>query len=144
MQTKRWRLPVKPWDCLRPSKPLLPPFYSGVYSDSQLVSSILMGRSFFTLHLEDAISVCPFYSSRADIVPSRWVNPTWAGEALDLHIVCSAISACAPAGFWRFGYFDFRNIHGCGISQPALPSKRLRFRYLSLANAYIQNAPFRA
>ena len=23
-------------------------------------------------------SVCPFYSSRADIVPSRYVNPTWA------------------------------------------------------------------
>lgn len=27
----------------------------GVYTDSQLVSSILLGRSFFTLHLEDAI-----------------------------------------------------------------------------------------
>jgi hypothetical protein len=50
----------------------------GVYTDSQLVSSILLGRSFFTLHLEDAISVCPFYSSRADIVPSRYVPPTWA------------------------------------------------------------------
>lgn len=25
-----------------------------------------------------ACSVCPFYSSRADIVPSRYVNPTWA------------------------------------------------------------------
>ena len=23
-------------------------------------------------------SVCPFYSSRADIVPSQYVNPTWA------------------------------------------------------------------
>ncbi len=27
----------------------------GVYTDSQLVSSIILGRSFFTLHLEDAI-----------------------------------------------------------------------------------------
>lgn len=25
-----------------------------------------------------ACSVCPFYSSRADIVPSRYVPPTWA------------------------------------------------------------------
>lgn len=50
----------------------------GVYTDSQLISSILLGRSFFTLHAEDAISVCPFYSSRADIRPSRYVNPMWA------------------------------------------------------------------
>lgn len=50
----------------------------GVFTDSQLISSILLGRSFFTLHAEDAISVCPFYSSRADIRPSRYVNPLWA------------------------------------------------------------------
>lgn len=28
---------------------------AGVYTDSQLVSSFMLGRSFFTLHLEDAI-----------------------------------------------------------------------------------------
>jgi hypothetical protein len=46
-------------------------------------------------------SVCPFYSSRADIVPNQYVNPTWAayppepeklGELYELVcIMCHAV-----------------------------------------------------
>lgn len=39
---------------------------------------MFLGRGFFSLHLqEDAISVSPYYMSRADIKPSRFVPPWW-------------------------------------------------------------------
>ena len=141
MQTTRQRLPIKPWDWLRPSNPLLPPFHSGVYSDSQLVSSILMGRSFFTLHLEDAISVCPFYSSRADIVPSRWVNPTWAGEALNLHVLCWVSSACAPSMIlvlWPCRY------HECSYQPASLAVEETQIQVPPSCQCVHTRCPFRA
>ena len=49
----------------------------GVYTDSQLVSSILLGRSFFTLHLEDAIRCCLLYFQQAtDAIGCRMATLT--------------------------------------------------------------------
>ena len=39
---------------------------------------MVVGGNFLTMHNEDAISVCPFYMSRADIKPSRWIPPWYA------------------------------------------------------------------
>ena len=39
---------------------------------------MFLGRSFFSFHMGDAISVCPFYFSRADITPSEYVPLHWA------------------------------------------------------------------
>ena len=39
---------------------------------------MFLGRSFFSFHMGDAISVCPFYCSRADIAPSEYVPLHWA------------------------------------------------------------------
>lgn len=39
---------------------------------------MFLGRSFFSFHMGDAISVCPFYCSRADIAPSEYVPIHWA------------------------------------------------------------------
>ncbi|KAK9806909.1 hypothetical protein WJX72_007180 [[Myrmecia] bisecta] len=50
----------------------------GGVSDFQLIKGMLLGRSFFSLHTEDAVSVCPFYTSRADIKPSEYVPMWWA------------------------------------------------------------------
>lgn len=40
-----------------------------------LVQALFVGGNFLTMHNEDAISVCPFYMSRADIKPSKWIPP---------------------------------------------------------------------
>ncbi len=42
-----------------------------------LTQGVFLGRSFFTLHMQDAICVSPFYMSRADIKPSRYIPPWW-------------------------------------------------------------------
>lgn len=39
---------------------------------------MLLGRKFCSFHNGAAVSVCPFYCSRADIRPSRFINPLWA------------------------------------------------------------------
>jgi hypothetical protein len=41
---------------------------------------MLVGGNFLTMHNEDAISVCPFYMSRADIKPSKWIPPWYAAS----------------------------------------------------------------
>eukprot|EP00884_Botryococcus_braunii_P000258 jgi/Botrbrau1/10232/Bobra.0362s0021.1 len=68
--------------CAWPLNPVwLPRFNAyaidGCISDFQLLKGVFLGRSFFTLHMQDAISVSPFYMSRADIKPSRFVPPWW-------------------------------------------------------------------
>ncbi|KAL0051560.1 hypothetical protein WJX82_009808 [Trebouxia sp. C0006] len=50
----------------------------GAFSDFQILKAMLVGGNFLTMHNEDAISVCPFYMSRADIKPSKWIPPWWA------------------------------------------------------------------
>jgi len=41
---------------------------------------MLVGGNVLTMHNEDAISVCPFYMSRADIKPSKWIPPWYAAS----------------------------------------------------------------
>ncbi|KAK9819058.1 hypothetical protein WJX81_001935 [Elliptochloris bilobata] len=68
--------------CVFPAPPVyLPKMKSwaldGGYSDFQLIKGALLGRSFFSFHkMEDAVSVTPFYMSRADIKPSKYI-PFW-------------------------------------------------------------------
>lgn len=50
----------------------------GGFSDLKLISAMLLGRKFCSFHNGEVVSVCPFYCSRADIRPSRFVNPLWA------------------------------------------------------------------
>lgn len=50
----------------------------GAFSDFQILKAMLVGGNYLTMHNEDAISVCPFYMSRADIKPSKWIPPWWA------------------------------------------------------------------
>ncbi|KAL3142991.1 hypothetical protein ABBQ38_003272 [Trebouxia sp. C0009 RCD-2024] len=50
----------------------------GAFSDFQILKALFVGGNFLTMHNEDAISVCPFYMSRADIKPSKWIPPWWA------------------------------------------------------------------
>ena len=50
----------------------------GGFSDFQILKGVWLGRAFFSFHMGDAISVCPFYFSRADITPSEYVPFWWA------------------------------------------------------------------
>eukprot|EP00892_Ulva_mutabilis_P011905 jgi/Ulvmu1/9087/UM005_0182.1 len=50
----------------------------GGFSDLRLLAAMLLGRKFCAFHNGAVVSVCPFYCSRADIRPSRFVNPLWA------------------------------------------------------------------
>jgi len=57
----------------------------GGLSDLQLLKGMSVGGTFSKIHvkgspeaLRSTITVCPFYSSRADIKPSRYLPPWWA------------------------------------------------------------------
>ena len=50
----------------------------GGFTDVALIRAILLGTKFCKFHNGPVTSVCPFYWSRADIRPSRFVNPLWA------------------------------------------------------------------
>lgn len=50
----------------------------GGFTDLDLIRAIAMGTKFCKFHNGQVTSVCPFYWSRADIRPSRFVNPLWA------------------------------------------------------------------
>lgn len=54
-----------------------------------LTQALFVGGNFLTMHNEDAISVCPFYMSRADIKPSKWIPPWWV--MLPAQIVASSV-----------------------------------------------------
>jgi hypothetical protein len=48
----------------------------------RVLQGVLLGRSFLKLHsIQDAVSVCPSYHSRADIKPSRFIPPWRAPSA---------------------------------------------------------------
>lgn len=50
----------------------------GAVSDIGLLKGFFLGRRFTSLHrVEGAVSVSPFYASRADIAPSAFVPPWW-------------------------------------------------------------------
>ena len=50
----------------------------GAVSDLKVWKGILLGRRFTSLHqVEGAVSVSPFYASRATIAPSAFVPPWW-------------------------------------------------------------------
>jgi hypothetical protein len=50
----------------------------GGFTDLDLIKAFLLGTKFCKFHNGSVTSVCPFYWSRADIRPSRFVNPIWA------------------------------------------------------------------
>jgi len=55
----------------------------GALSDLQLLKGLSVGGTFSKIHndvaeCEATVTVCPFYCSRADIKPSRYIPPWWA------------------------------------------------------------------
>lgn len=65
-----------------------------------MLQGVLLGRSFLKLHsIQDAVSVCPSYHSRADIKPSRFIPP-WCALCFD---ICSALIQSRSSGHGHTG-----------------------------------------
>jgi hypothetical protein len=50
----------------------------GGFTDAELLSAMVFGTKFCSFHNGPGTSVCPFYCSRADVRPRRYINILWA------------------------------------------------------------------
>ena len=90
------------------------------------MQGMFLGRAFFSFHLGDAISVCPFYASRADITPSEFVRPV-CGLSQPALVKAAATVPTKLRAFFSFHLRDAISVCPCYASRADVtPSEIVR------------------